>query len=173
MDRYPRSSMLEAPKVQWIGWVDFLLWWPRLCWKNLLFKLLEGMNLLSNTWGRKNYIPEERNLLLLYSKNNGYYIRKSILISRTMGLTHCSLSHLESQRTMQNLKEQCGSWLIYLWVTWTHCSESLVMYESLGLIALWVIWSPKEQCRTWLTELWVTWNLMEHCRTCKKVLPIW
>jgi hypothetical protein len=20
MDRYPRSSMLEAPKVQWIGW---------------------------------------------------------------------------------------------------------------------------------------------------------
>ena len=141
--------------------------------KEFAIKLLEGMNLLSNTWGRKNYIAEERNLLLLYSKNNGYYIRKSILISRTMGLTHCSLSHLESQRTMQNLKEQCGSWLIYLWVTWTHCSESLVMYESLGLIALWVIWSPKEQCRTWLTELWVTWNLMEHCRTCKKVLPIW
>jgi hypothetical protein len=167
MDRYPRSSMLEAPKVQWIGWVDFLLWWPRLCWKNLL----------SNSWrvwtccqtlGEERTIFQRRETSSFYTlRTMGYYIRKSILISRTMGLTHCSLSHLESQRTMQNLKEQCGSWLIYLWVTWTHCSESL------GLIALWVIWTPKEQCRTWLTELWVTWNLMEHCRTCKKVLPIW
>ena len=44
-----------------------------------------------------------------------------------MGLTHCSLSHLESQRTMQNLKEQCRTNNVEL--------DSL-NYESLGLISL-------------------------------------